>query len=231
MNSGFSGKGSPSSRLPNALEMVRRLANLRYSDEQVRGEGQYITNELQDAVVLEAQKATKNFWPELWESENALENLRIVRNLLHRFWCERDERKRDWYIHRCRFFYRQFMIEREFRDEREKAWQKLVEADEKSDREHGRNSLFWVYAQMDRALDKPAPENPFENALYSLQERARKPSRAPRCCQRKDKGCIHPYFFANKKSRKFCSTECAQLSAQESKRESWHRHKDEWRKQ
>jgi hypothetical protein len=231
MNSGSSPRQLPSSKLPNQLEMLRRLVNLQYPNERVHGETP-ILQEMQDEFTLKARNMTKNFWPELWEEEwRALENLRIVRHLLRLFWCERDERKRDWYIHRCRFFYRQLQIEREFRQQREEAWQKVIDGNEKSDRENGRIAVSWVYAQMDRALDNPPDGNPFENALYSLQERALWASRAPRCCKRKDKGCPRPYFFASKKSRKFCSTECAQANAQQIKRESWHSHKKEWRTQ
>jgi hypothetical protein len=234
MNSGSSRKQSASSKLPNSLEMLRRVANFRYYDEEIRSEAKTeqehaIRIKLQAEKILVARNATIKFLPELWDGDDdrALQTLRIVRNLLQRFWCEKDERRRDWYIHRCRFFYRQLTIQGEFREDRDESWRKLIEAKGQTDREYAQASIFTVYAKMDRALDIPPEENPFESALYALQERARKPSRAPRCCHRN--GCSHPYFFANKKSRKFCSPECARLKTLESKRDSWDRHKDEWR--
>jgi hypothetical protein len=271
MGRGVSGKGSPPSRLPGTLEMLRRLANLRYTDEQVRGEGQYITKELQEAVTLEAQKATKRFWPELWEGEDessGLERLWNVRDLLRAFWNATTDDDRDWYINQMRTYYVRFAIQHENRDRLDdiqkkiikSQWDKLSEAVlsemeaeysrkengkvwtsaernaakeqvQKQNREMAFATLLRMYSNMDKAIwyYKP-PENLFWKALSQLRERARWPSRAPRCCARKDKGCPHPYFFASKESRKFCSRKCAELNAQESDRASWHRHKAEWRR-
>src|SRR5262249_21583217 len=58
---------------------------------------------------------------------------------------------------------------------------------------------------------EPPIKKKFENALFALQERANKPSRAPPVC--KNPRNHHPggkYFFASKRSRKYCSVECAQ---------------------
>jgi len=210
-----------SSRLPNSLKMLCGIANLRYPDELVQGEDQYITKELQAEFTQRARKLTKNFWPELWEDETrALSVLRHMRNLLRAFWDARNEHARDWHIHRAREYYQRFIIQRQVRDQ-------LDEAKNKPTKEEALDALSWVLIDIDRRLNEPPEANPFERALFSLQRRAYHKSLAPHLCEMK---CIHPYFLKTKEFRKYCSPECYHESKKRSGRESWQKHKDEWRK-
>jgi hypothetical protein len=249
-------RGRPlSSILPNSLEMLKRIANFRFPD-QVRAEKltadewvekRYkelearerrepsipnldgcIPQTAQHKFTIEARNATKNFWPELWEDEGqALEVLRQMRILLRAFWKAADKRSRGWYIHQARAYHRRFMIQRERKAELQQVQNELLTADGKDQRERAFASLSWLYAEFDQMLFAAPAENPIERALFKLQERAEKPSMAPRVCNNPE--CPRPYFFANKKSRRYCSPECAHEGAKASKRDSWDRHKEEWR--
>jgi hypothetical protein len=207
------------------MKMLRRIVNLRYPDELLKDGGD--TPKMQEELILQARSATKDFWPELWEEDwRALEVLRIMRDLLVRFWEADDKRTRDWHIHRAREYYQSLMIQREpaLRLQREAV-------NGAATKEGAIAALTRLNVEIDRRLNEPPAENKFENALFALQERANKPSRAPRVCN--NPGTHHPgggkYFFASRSSRKYCSVECAQEGARAIKRESWDLHKDEWR--
>jgi hypothetical protein len=218
VNSARSVKRSPSSRLPNGLKMLCGIANLRYPDELVRGDDQFITQELQTEFTLRARNLTKNFWPELWEEdERALWVLREMRNLLRGFWeakgnTEKEqEHARDWYIHRAREYYQRLMIQRQIRDQ-------LDDAKSKPTKEEALNALSWLQIDIERRLNQPPAKNLFEDALFALQQRAYQRSLAPRCCAMK---CGHPYFLKSKGPQKFCSPECFHESKKRSERKWW----------
>lgn len=65
--------------------MLRRIVNLRYPDQLLKDGGD--TPELQEELIRQTRSATKSFWPELWEEDlRATEILRVMRDLLQRFW-------------------------------------------------------------------------------------------------------------------------------------------------
>ena len=68
------------------------------------------------------------------------------------------------------------------------------------------------------------PPTPFEEALLhfvDIGDRARH-------CQNPE--CAAPYFFAARRSQKYCSGDCARPAQQESKKRWWDEHGSEWRK-
>jgi len=68
------------------------------------------------------------------------------------------------------------------------------------------------------------PPTPFEEALLhfvDIGDRARH-------CQNPE--CAAPYFFAARRSQKYCSGECALPAQQESKKRWWDEHGSEWRR-
>jgi len=69
----------------------------------------------------------------------------------------------------------------------------------------------------------PAP-TPFQQAVMHLFQCAKTMSY---CC---NPGCTAPYFFAGRKSQKFCAGICALPSQRDHKLRWWRKYGDEWRK-
>jgi hypothetical protein len=72
---------------------------------------------------------------------------------------------------------------------------------------------------------KLPPPTPFEEALqYLLNEASRETY-----CQNPD--CLAPYYFAKRRSQRYCSDACAKPAQREFKRQWWAEHGEEWRAQ
>lgn len=112
------------------------------------------------------------------------------------------------------------MIQRDYRPQ-------LEEAGRKPTKEEVVAAFTRLNVDMERRLNEPPARNLFQKALFDLQERGRQPSRSPRRCN--NEKCTHPYFFASKTSRKYCSKKCVLEGKRKIKLDSWNRHKDEWR--
>ncbi len=63
--------------------------------------------------------------------------------------------------------------------------------------------------------EPPQTITPVEAAIFYLRQNRRRALRCP------NPDCLAPYFFASKKSQKYCSPECAKPSQRESKRRWW----------
>jgi hypothetical protein len=80
-----------------------------------------------------------------------------------------------------------------------------------------------VSVSLAAAIGPPDP-TPFQQALMHLLKCAATMT----CCSNKE--CPAPYFFARRKSQKFCSDICALPAQREHKRRWWSRHGEKWRK-
>jgi hypothetical protein len=72
-------------------------------------------------------------------------------------------------------------------------------------------------------LEVPAP-SPFEQTVMYLFKRASK----TRCCQNRE--CHSPYFWASRRSQKYCSDVCALPAQRSYKRLWWQKNGEEWKK-
>jgi hypothetical protein len=79
---------------------------------------------------------------------------------------------------------------------------------------------YTVSAAFSRPLPPP---NQFEQSLIYL----RKSASIARFCGNPE--CNAPYFFAKRRSQKYCSEECAEPAQREYKRQWWAVHGEEWR--
>jgi hypothetical protein len=157
---------------------------------------------------------TEKHWPELWqpiEGQNTKVEERAwavaikLRTYLRSFWQADNDYDRDWCIHRAREYHYRLHI--------------LPELLKVSESMRAVTAEDW--------LDRPPKRNPVAKALYELQERARKPSTAPRVCPNE---CERRYFLSTEKGQKFCPdcrrSEAARIRA--SKLKSYHENKDKW---
>jgi hypothetical protein len=80
-----------------------------------------------------------------------------------------------------------------------------------------------VSVSLAAAIGPPVP-TPFQQALVHLFKCAATMT----CCSNKE--CPAPYFFARRKSQKFCSDICALPAQREQKRRWWSHHGEKWRK-
>jgi hypothetical protein len=183
-----------------------------------RFEGQEV-----DEFLKRVREKTERLWPEIWQEANAippLVPLRRMQKYLRRFWRARDERERDWHIHRAREFTQRHRVLREtaFLSER---WRKVQTAQELKDIAND------IHVKTEDLLDDVPEPTHMEHALFELQRRAGIPSKRPLYCP----DCIQkrPYFLSEKKGTKYCSPECAQAAILVSKSKSWSSHKTEWR--
>jgi hypothetical protein len=166
-------------------------------------------------AIARARRETENFWPELWETEErALAVLRKMRELLRGFWCEEDERRREWYIYKACEYYRSFMVQRELREQ-------LRTADEGPTKQAALAGIAAYLEERDRRLDQPTELSMFEKALLELQDRATKASLAPCKCQNKRCKSGRTYFLRSKKQRKYCSNACSDEGERRRKRNWW----------
>jgi hypothetical protein len=92
------------------------------------------------------------------------------------------------------------------------------------------NLRFYELVRVDFALVNPEvtgrqlpPPTPFEQCLLHLGKCA---DRARYCA---NPSCVAPYFFARRRSQRYCSDACAVPAQQEYKRRWWDEHGNEWR--
>jgi hypothetical protein len=174
--------------------------------------------------INQLREATQRYWPDLWKNEEqACQVLKRIQVCLRRFWLAPDQYARDWYIHRARHVVQRFRVLHELALQDELVYgfpQKLETANEV----HHRN------ARIEELLDNLPVHIPFEDALYELQRRAAGiPSKRPLFCP--NTNCKKRYFLSDRKGTKYCTPECFQAdSGRPSKRASWHKNKNEWRK-
>jgi hypothetical protein len=178
----------------------------------------------QKAFLKDLKWRTEKIWPELWVPEPDQEPpesiVRRMRDYLRRFWIAKDERERDWHIHRAREYYQRRRVLRETRLERNR-----IHAEQ--DKKEWSDLTTVLEARINDILDEPPPQTLFEDALFELQLRAQIASKrslyCPDCTQHK------PYFLSERKGTKYCSPECAQAALLASKRKSWNANKKHWR--
>jgi hypothetical protein len=82
------------------------------------------------------------------------------------------------------------------------------------------SSLTWVGEEIPFGLPPPSP---FEQAIQVLIDAAE----LARYCGNPE--CFTPYFFASRRSQKYCSDACALPAQKEFKRQWWSEHGEEWR--
>jgi hypothetical protein len=82
----------------------------------------------------------------------------------------------------------------------------------------------WKPEFSDIARFLPPPDR-FELAVDRLEDLATR----TKICGNSD--CSSPYFIAERKSQRYCSTACADIFQQQAKREWWRLHGKEWRSQ
>jgi len=205
------------------LRALVYIANLRFPDERMGDRKSFparavdserfraTIGKIDSEFTQQLRERTYDSWPELWDAgeDRALPILRVMRDYLQRFWREQDEHARDWYIHRAREYWQHFNVQREL-SEQVSAAKDLA-------------AISKLNVEIERRLDQPPVRNPFEEVLFQLQRRARKPSLAPRYCPNLD--CSNPYFLSRKKGQRFCSKKCARPSELASKRAHWETNK------
>jgi hypothetical protein len=81
-------------------------------------------------------------------------------------------------------------------------------------------SKGWVEQRIPSSLPPPSP---FEQAIQLLIDAAD----LVRYCGNPD--CFNPYFFASRRSQKYCQDACAKPAQREFKRQWWAEHGEEWR--
>jgi hypothetical protein len=162
------------------------------------------------------REATQEHWPELWTiekqntpiEERAWEIALRMQKYLRAFWAADNDYARDWHIHRAReYHYRLHILPQ------------LLDFDER---------MRPIRAE-ELLNEPPAKNDPFAKALYDLQVRAKKSSRAPRVCPN---DCERRYFLSTKKGQRYCPdcrrSEAAKKRMRASKLTSYHRNKNNW---
>ena len=185
------------------------IVNLKFSGARERTRGKGFRRE-QTRFRKRLRERTERFWPELWKyasSDQAAEFvIRKMCGYLRRFWEATTDRDRDWYIHRARQYYSSLRVAREMTERRE-------EVHAIADRDKMFLGLQGLYVAMENALDEPPTRTAVEDALFELQHRALKPSKAPRVCP-----TCGTFFLSERVGQKFCSQECGRPNLLASKR-------------
>lgn len=177
-------------------------------------------------------------YPEIFEElqplagENIFNSIVGIRNHLRAVWDAPTDRDREWYCFRLRQLYAQHLAASRTLPVAE-ALKRLREAklaqiqDQESFYAIGRGARhagemlsreiqFWGI----RVEPPPQPTH-FERLVYTLQRLGRR----ARHCENSD--CQWPYFFASRRTQRYCSNACAVPAQREAKRRWWDSNREE----
>jgi len=150
---------------------------------------------------------------------------------LRRFWTASDRRAQDWHIHRAREYYQRHFVLSKTGNARQIARNARTT-------EQALDAAANLNRDVELLLDEPPQPNPFEDALFELQERALWRSKRPLYCQngvnceRRNSTRNYPtgpYFLSAKVGMKYCSDDCSQEGRRASNRKSWAINQHKWR--
>ncbi|MGH9514190.1 MAG: hypothetical protein ACRD3P_00740 [Terriglobales bacterium] len=195
--------------------------------------------EADDVLLRQLRTATEEAWPEIWSGNPELPPpdfaLRTIQKYLRQCWNAHSKRDRLWHIHRAIEYCQTFRV---FKDAELTA---LHKAGARAIREGDAQQLHALNLRVEHRttylLDQPPPPSPdfsLEGALFHLQEMADIPARKPRHCDPPGVTCERPYFFSDKKGRKYCpvhriGTIEARSRENKGKKKTWHDRKHIYR--